>query len=93
MDIKIRRFDLPGISGILMLEWGQIHIVALVVEFRKDGLETFRSIFVLYFLLSFILSKTSIKWLYSAALYAHSHPDLHDMNGRGSSESSHQFVF
>lgn len=45
MDIKIRRFDLPGISGILMLEWGQIHMVALVVEFRKDGLETFRSIF------------------------------------------------
>lgn len=93
MDIKIRHFDLPCINGILMSERGHIHIAALVGEFRKDGLETFRSIFVLHFLLSFLLSKTSIKWLYSAALYVYSHTDLHDMNGRGSSELSHQFVF
>lgn len=61
MDIKIRHFDLPYVNGILMSEWGQIHMVALVVELRKDGLETFRSIFVIHFPLSFILSKTSIK--------------------------------
>lgn len=57
MDIKIRSFDLPCINGILMSEWGQIHMVALVVEFREDGLKILRSIFVLHFLLSFILSK------------------------------------
>lgn len=39
MDIKIRSFDLPCINGILMSEWGQIHMVALVVEFREDGLK------------------------------------------------------
>lgn len=90
---KIRQFDLPCTNGILLSEYGKIHMVALLLKFRKDGLETFRSIFVLHFLLSFIRPKTSIKWLYSVTLYIHFHPDLHDMNGRGTSESRHRFVF
>jgi len=90
---KIRQFDLACTNGILISEEGKIHMVALLLKFREDGLETLRPIFVLHFLLSFILPKTSIKCLYSTTLYINFHPDLHDMNGRGTSESTYQFAF